>query len=139
MTAQPYIVFGDFTAAVIDMLDGDSHLSGFNIKTITSDLKDYERGDTYVLVEQLGGSYKFLYVKRPRIDIIVFSAKRSTAYDISAACQAIVFNRQNNYRANGVNLCAVEVETDIFLSEEKDTSQFRYIQSLRLICKPYPG
>lgn len=138
MTGQPFVLNGDYTAAVIDIISHDSRITSFGIDHITSDMKLYRAGMTYVCVTLLGGSYKFLYLKRPRIDIEVFAATRSRAYDISAMIQAVIFSKQNDYRANGVNLCAVQVETDIFLSDEKDTDQLRYIQSLRLVCKPWP-
>lgn len=138
MTGQPYVLFGDFEAAIIDILSNASELDPYNIDHITSDLNQYESGMTYVTVEMQGGSYKFYVVKRPRIDITVYAAKRSLAYDISTTAQAVIFAKQGDYKGHGVNLCACQIETDIFKAYEKDTDQVRYIQSLRLICKPWP-
>jgi hypothetical protein len=136
--SNPYVLFGDFEAAIIDILNTATELSSFGITKVTSDMVGYAAGDLWVTVELEGGSYKFKSVKRPRIDITVYGPDRSVAYDVSAIAQAVVFNRAGNYRNFGVNLISVQVETDIFRSTEKDTNQVRYVQALRLICKAWP-
>lgn len=139
MTGTPlYILFGDFEAAVIDILSTSTEVSGFSVDKITTDMIGYDRTKSWVLVEMEGGSYKFKYVKRPRIDITVYAPTRSRAYDISAVIQAVMFAQQGVYGKNGVRICAVQLETDIFRSSEKDTDSIRYIQSLRLVCSYMP-
>jgi hypothetical protein len=138
MSENPFVLFGDIEAAVIDLLTTDSRLTPFGIKVITTDMKDYVSGDLYVVVELEGGSYKFKGVKRPRIDITVYGPNRGLAYDVSAMIQAVIINRSGNYRNHGVNIVSVQIETDIFRSQEKDTNNVRYIQALRLICMAYP-
>jgi len=135
---NPFVLFGDFEAAIIDILSQADQLVPFAIDKITTDMVGYTEGDLWVTVELEGGSYKFKALKRPRIDITVYGPSRSVAYDVSSMIQAVVFHKAGNYWGNGVNLISVQVETDIFRSTEKDTNQVRYVQALRLICKAWP-
>lgn len=137
-----FIVFGDPEAMTVAILTGDSHIAAFRtqadvpIDKITTDLVGFERGMTWVEVAMEGGSYKFHRTKRARIDVTVYSPLRRDAYALSALIQAVMFSMQASYTGFGLNYQACQIETDIFKSNEKDTAEIRYIQSLRLLLKP---
>lgn len=131
------IIFGDAEAAVIEILSSATEVTAFT-PTITTDLKGYQRGARWIEVTRAGGSYRFPRYERPRIDIITFAELRSVAYDMIAACQAVMFREQGNYMGHGVNYLACQIESGIFESNEKDTDQVRYILALRLILKASP-
>lgn len=136
---EEYIIFGDVEAMVVDLLSNSPRLAGETIDRITTDMVGWEAGMTWIEIAMEGGSYKFLHTKRARIDITVYSVHRKDAYRISAICQAIMFANQRSYKGFGLNYQSCQVETDIFKGTEKDTSQVRYIQSLRLLVLPYNG
>jgi hypothetical protein len=138
MTRQfPFVLFGDPEAAVIDILQNHTpELTPYGINRISTDLVGYSADQIWVLVEMEGGSYKYFHQKRCRIDITVYVPiqpdSRSTALAISNVIQASLFATQSSYIGHGINLQAVQVETDIFRGNDKDEDPVRYIQSLRL-------
>lgn len=134
---KEYIIFGDAEAAVVDILKNAPEIIAFS-PTVTTDLKNYERGMRWIEVTRAGGSYRFIRYERPRIDIDCYAEKRSVCYDMIATCQAVMFREQANYVGHGVNYLACQVETGIFESNEKDTEGVRYILSLRLLLKAAP-
>lgn len=133
---QEYILQGDSEAACIDILQHSSHVSPFAPVQITTNLNGYTAGDVWIEVTRQGGSYKWHAPSYPRIDFSVYAAKRSTAHDLAQVCLAVMFSNQNNYTGFGVRFIACEVETDLFEAQEKDTNQYKYIFSLRLVVKP---
>lgn len=136
---EEFILFGDVEGMVVDLLSNSPRLSAESIDRITTDMVGFTQGMTWIEIAMEGGSYKFLHTKRARIDITVYSVRRKDAYRIASICQAIMFANQRSYKGFGLNYQSCQVETDIFKGTEKDTSQVRYIQSLRLLVLPYNG
>lgn len=133
-----YHVFGDVEAMVVDILTNSGKLDTYNIDSITTDMRGFQAGMTWVEIALEGGSYKFHRTKRCRIDITVYAPLRKNAYLVAATAQAVMFSMQASYKGFGLNYQACQIETDIFKSDEKDTQQVRYIQSLRLLVVPDP-
>ena len=140
MPQEEYIKQGDATAAVIDILSNAAEVAAFNPVKITSNQKGYVAGDRWIIVDQHGGTFKWPYPSRPRIDIECLAETRSVACDMIYTCLAVMFREQHNYASSstGVRLCAVQVETAPYQSTEKFTEQVRYLTALRLICRPHP-
>lgn len=131
-----FILQGDVEAAAIDIIQSSTHVTAFTPVSITTNLNGYVAGNTWIVITRQGGSYKWTKPSYPRVDFEVFASSRSVAHDLAQVCLAVMFQQQNNYTGFGVRYIACEVETDLFEAQEKDTNQYKYIFSLRLVVKP---
>ena len=130
------IIQGDSEAAVIDIIQNSSRVLAFSPVKITTSLHGYVAGNVWIEITRQGGSYKWTKPSYPRIDFAIYGPTRSVAHDLAQVCLGVMFQNQNNYTGFGVRYVACEVETDLFEAQEKDTNQYQYIFSLRLVVKP---
>lgn len=126
----------DIEAAVVDILQMDSVVSGMAPVSITTDRVGYTNGDLWIEVTRQGGNVSRFVIDRPRIDVNVYGSTRIAAHDLAQAAQAAILNARGVYRGKGCFLSDARVETGIFRGNDTLNESPRYVFALRLTVTP---
>lgn len=135
---QPFVVHGDVEALIVEVLKNAPELSPYE-PTISTDLRDYNESDRWVMVTVEGGAKEIWnVVNKPRIDFEVRAERRSVAHDMAQICEGAVF-RAIPYSAFGATLCMVREELGLVnVPDKEEVESYRYIFSLRASCTAHP-
>lgn len=129
-----FILHGDVESFVIEILtDLTPEIPPTEGFTISTDLRNYNEGDRWVVVNQEGGT-KSLHniINKPRVDLHFRAEKRHIARDAAEIYIASLF-RAVGYRSGGCSLSQVLEETGLaYVPDKYESNSYRYIYAARL-------
>lgn len=138
MSDWEFIVHGDATAAIIDILKNHTDELTFSTghPTVSGNMVGYTPEDRWIFVSQEGSLETWPVIDRPRIDIEVLAERRSVAFDMASICLASVKYQMGRYRGNGLFISDVSVEQGLTNVPDRYQETARYIFAIRLTTRP---